>query len=523
MTHSTSGADQPEYPPPPLPSQAYPSEPVYLSNLDQPVPHKGGPAKKIIAGAAVVTVLAGGAVAAYAYTMLASSGVQPERVLPADTVAFAKIDLDPAADQKVAVYRLSGKFPKVSRGAGNIEQEKNSLLAAVFGDQDGLDYNTDIKPWLGDRIAIAAVPDAGSSEGLDPVAAVAYTNEAKMKAAMSKESRTDKNFGYASLNGYVLISNSQPHADAAVAGARRASLSGNDHYQADLNSLHGNQVAVGWADLGAATAALKAAHPSADSGSSFGALNYADTLATTKGRVVLGAHAEVDYLEVSAVTHGTTSTPKGGGKPLEATLLQLSAADTDAAVEIGGLGDALEAAWKNATADPAARRRLEDMFGGGGLRLPADLGAVFGTDTTISMQVPATGTGDAHVAAQVSTTDPQRAMEVIDMLRKRLQLGPDKLRATRTAHGYTVSNSPSYDGKAGPGSTPLGDDPTFKKAVVDSAKASLVGYLNVGRIIDSDPTVSATDKADWKHVGAIGLSVTPTPDGNAMTIRMTTR
>ncbi len=174
MTHSHYGPDQPEYQPdyhaPPLPPEA--SHPdVYLPHPypPPPPPRKGGHGKKIIAGVALAAVAAGGAVAAYAYTVLASSGIQPERVLPANTVAFAKLDLDPAAGQKIAAYRLSTKFPSVSKGAADMDDAKDTLLSKFFDKESELDYATDIKPWLGDRVAIAAVPNTTSPTGFDPV------------------------------------------------------------------------------------------------------------------------------------------------------------------------------------------------------------------------------------------------------------------------------------------------------------------------------------------------------------------
>ena len=42
---------------------------------------------------------------------LSGGGPQPEDVLPASTVAFASIDLDPGAGQKLAAYQLLKKFP----------------------------------------------------------------------------------------------------------------------------------------------------------------------------------------------------------------------------------------------------------------------------------------------------------------------------------------------------------------------------------------------------------------------------
>jgi hypothetical protein len=51
----------------------------------------------------------------------------------------------------------------------------------------------------------------------------------------------------------------------------------------------------------------------------------------------------------------------------------------------------------------------------------------------------------------------------------------------------------------------------------------MIAYVNLGSILDSDPDASAKDKADWKHLGAFGMSIVATSDGTRMTLRLTTR
>ncbi|MEO7259778.1 MAG: DUF3352 domain-containing protein [Jatrophihabitantaceae bacterium] len=568
MTHSNSGPDQPEYQGPPLPPEAFspdrgspdqgshlpghapyqpdpgtyspgpgpyqpdpgayspgpgPYQPeVYLPHPYQPPPRKGGRGKKIIAGVAVAAVAAGGAVAAYAYTVLASSGIQPERVLPATTVAFAKLDLDPAAGQKIAAYRLSTKFPAVSKGAANLDEAKDALLSEFFGDQSELDYSTEIKPWLGDRIAVAAVPDTSSEAGLDPVLVVAYTDEAKMKAAFSKAARTERAFGYVTIDGYALVSDSQPHAEAVLAGVRRGTLAESERYRTDLKSLNGDQISVGWADLAATVAALKAG---TRAGARFEGLERLDTLPGAKGRIIIGAHASSDYLEVSAVLSqaGASGAPRLAGKPVNGTLAKLAAADTSAALEVTGLGAAFEQAWTAASTTLGLGGQFEDLIQESGLQLPDDLTALFGSDATVSLRLPQGANGDPEIAAQISTSGADRAIQLMDSLGRPFGFAADSLHAQLTADGYLVSNSLGYDPRAAAGARTLGADPAFQKAVPDSAKAGMIGYLNLGSILDSDSSASAKEKADWKHVGAVGLSVVPTSDGSRVTLRLTTR
>ncbi|MDQ1743232.1 MAG: hypothetical protein QOE23_1571, partial [Pseudonocardiales bacterium] len=507
------------YPPP---SGPYAPD-VYLANpYLPPPPRKAGPGKKIIAGVAVAAVLAGGAVAAYAYSMLASSGVQPERVLPATTVAFAKLDLDPAAGQKIAAYRLSSKFPAISHGAGNLDQEKHALLTQFLDEQTDLNYDTDVKPWLGDRAAIAAVPDAGGDKGFDPVLALAYTDESKMKAALSKAARTATDFGYVTLDGYALISDSQQHAEAVLAGTKRATLAGNDHYKSDLKSLHGDQLAVGWADLAASVAAMRSGI-SARTQLKPDELAQLDKLAA-KGRIVLGAHASSDYLEVTALSHqaATAGSARSGGKPVTGTLAGLGA-DTSAALEISGLGDSLSQTWDQAAAALGLNQDFQEIIDETGLKLPDDLKALFGTDITVSVKFPHGMTADPAIAAQVSTSGADRALQLLGSLGEPFGFSSETLHPRRTADGYLISTSPDYDPRPTAGTPTLGDDPAFQKAVPDRAQASLIGYVNLGALLDSDPETSAKDKADWKHVGSLGLSAVTTSDGGRMTLRFTTR
>ncbi len=83
--------------------------------------------------AAVSVATAGVAVLAF----LSGGGTQPEHVLPAGALAFVKVDLDRAANQKLAVYRLAEKSPASADKVDDEDDVKDQLLAALFeGDVD---------------------------------------------------------------------------------------------------------------------------------------------------------------------------------------------------------------------------------------------------------------------------------------------------------------------------------------------------------------------------------------------------
>lgn len=91
-------------------------------------------------------------------------------------LAFAKIDLDPAAGQKLAIYQLAKRFPSTGEKVKDQDSVKDELLAALF-DREGVDYDRDIAPWIGDRVGIAAVPGAGGEP--EPLAALRFGQRLK--------------------------------------------------------------------------------------------------------------------------------------------------------------------------------------------------------------------------------------------------------------------------------------------------------------------------------------------------------
>lgn len=88
----------------------------------------GNLAIDLVGGGAIA--VAGSAMAFAAF--LGGGGAQPEDVLPANALGLVKLDLDPAARQKVAVYRLAERFPATSDVVADEDSIKDQLLRAVF-------------------------------------------------------------------------------------------------------------------------------------------------------------------------------------------------------------------------------------------------------------------------------------------------------------------------------------------------------------------------------------------------------
>ena len=70
---------------------------------------KGGKGWLIAAIAALIVVLVGGG-GVFAVNLLSGGGAQPHDVLPGDAMEYVRLDLDPAANQKLALFSIARKF-----------------------------------------------------------------------------------------------------------------------------------------------------------------------------------------------------------------------------------------------------------------------------------------------------------------------------------------------------------------------------------------------------------------------------
>ena len=151
----------------------------------------GGPIERprrnlaaILVSLLAVLAVIGGGVAYVGYHKLASSGAQPDQWAPAASIAYVKIDLDPAASEKIAALRFEQKFPNAPH-VTSADQLKDALLSAAFDRPSSpIDYATDIKPWLGDRVAVALYPDA--SGAIQPVGILQVKDAAQAQTGLTK-------------------------------------------------------------------------------------------------------------------------------------------------------------------------------------------------------------------------------------------------------------------------------------------------------------------------------------------------
>lgn len=481
--------------------------PAWDPAVPPPEPPRRGRRALLVGGiTAGVLVLAGGGYAVASY--LSGGGAQPQDVLPDTTLAFVTLDLDPAMGQKADVAALLAKFPAVEDAP---EDLRGDLLDRLFEDSGvDVDYARDVEPWLGDRMALAAVPAPEAELGMAPVLALAVADEPAMTESLDRLQDT-ADFGWAVRDGYVLVALDQATADRA-AGAETV-LADDSDYATDRDALGGDHVAVAWADLGSVQGFLGETMAAAGGGGLF-------TGQDMSGRVILGLRADDGALVIEGLDVGVSDLGPlaGGGEPTR--LAQELPEDALAAFSGGGLGEAVVDQWAQFE-ESGALAGAEEQIASLGLDLPDDLRSVLGSDLAVvvrgDLSAPAFG-------ARATTEDPQRALEVIEGLMGTAG-GEVPLSTGPVDGGYVVASDPGLaDTLAEDGG--LGDTEAFRAAVAYPDDASALVFVDLAAVVDSlvaqgGPT--GKEAAQWRAVEALGVSGGPTEEGSRFVLRITTR
>ncbi len=184
--------------------------PEYLeSSAGSPVERPGSDTdrrKRFIALGGLVGVLALGGGAVWAATSFLATGDQPAQALPASALGYVSIDLDPSGDQKVETIQTLRKFPefkdKINLDTDDDLRERLFEELTESGECEGLDYEADVKPWLGSRAAFAAV-DAGQDTP-SPVGVIQVTDPGAAEDGLTKLIDTCGGSDDTSTGGWVV-------------------------------------------------------------------------------------------------------------------------------------------------------------------------------------------------------------------------------------------------------------------------------------------------------------------------------
>lgn len=473
----------------------------------QPEPRKRGRGKTAIALVGLGTLAVAG-VGVAAATYLGGGGAQPEDVLPDSALGMVKLDLDPAAGQKLAVYRLAQRFPSTSDKVKDKDSVKDDLLSSLFEDEEDVDYEKDIQPWIGDRIGIAAVP--GTGEEPEPLVAVAFTDKAEAEDALRDLAADDDEMFYAFSEkaDYVLIGDSQDTVDAA-AQEKSDVLADNPSWEKAVDALDGDQIMTAWADLDAVWGALPE-EDRADVAEVYGLDDF-----ELGGTIVVGAHAGDDHIEVvgrgiDIETPISNDTAVGGAAG--SGMVQDLPADTVAAMSITNLGPGLAELFDTVYGedDPLGIVASAEEAG---LTMPDDLRTLLGTETVLAMF--GMEEGGMRTRSDDADASYDTAQTLLDYMGGGVEL-------SQTDDGYAIATSPDALDMLSAGDGGLGQSSAFRKAVPDGSRAGLLVYVDIARAIEISGTDPAEEfgegAADVEQLQAFGM--TSSGDNRNSTFRM---
>ncbi|NYI47242.1 hypothetical protein BJ993_004322 [Nocardioides aromaticivorans] len=182
-----------------------------------------------IAGIVGVAAVVGGG--AWAWQVWAAQGPQPAEALPADTLAYVAVDLDPPGGQKVAAYRALKRIPSLAKelGIGSQDDLRKSLVESIAED-GGCDLPwREVEDWAGDRGALAVVPL--EEPALVVALQVSDPDGARRGLAKVADSCGDDEFGFTVGDGWAILAESDEIAEQVRADAEDADLAGDQDFK----------------------------------------------------------------------------------------------------------------------------------------------------------------------------------------------------------------------------------------------------------------------------------------------------
>jgi hypothetical protein len=484
----------------------------------------GPPAPKrrlapVLTSAIVVLAIVLGGGAFTAVKLLASKGSQPDKWAPSNSIAFAKFDLDPSASAKVAAWEFEQKFPTAPKIA-SADQLKDGLLSAAFDDGSGktgnVDYPTDIKPWLGDRLAFAVFVDtAGKVQTID---ILAVTDATKARAALAKlvastpsgdSSATDGVNGdfhaFSIQDDFVILGANQAVVDEAVASAKKGNIGANSTYTSDIAQLKSDRIATVWWDSGATLKAMQADLPATTralllSGGLTGLPDF-----TKAGRFVMGLRVQPTYAELQGRILGSSSPKLSDGDA--GTALGDLPGGTVAGISLANPEQLLKtelASLQSGLLGSSAGDQMDQLSAELGISVPGDLENLLGSQLAIGINAlpdSAQALDGALFTAMTHPDDLAKALKTVKILIAGAgsQLGASGVPAlTATTSGSSLVITDDTRSQRGR----LSDDPVFRSALDGMpSKAVAAGFVNLSTVIKADQSANTAGLSPLQGIG----------------------
>lgn len=456
-----------------------------------------GPRWALVGGAAVAVVTTV-AVGGWGLAQLMAADGSPAEAVPADALAYVSIDLDPSAGQKIAAIQTLRKFPALEKELDLDARDdvRRWLFEDVLDDVlcQGVTYDDDVAPWIGDRFAVAALPDQGGT--VAPLFAVQVSDQEAAAAGIEALAACDDaTVGVAFVGDYAVLMEEQADADSYASAAEASSLADDADYRTwteragepgIVNAYVSAEAPARMSDVAADLAGESVPGESTDSplGQDLARL-YRDFEGAAG--VIRFDDGRVEAEMVTRGMPGGIAPVSDPGGPSLAELPATTAAAFTVSFRDGWLDEwvtSLGDLFGGGAAGGGSEDLWKDLEAGTGLQLPEDLETVLGDGLRVSVD------GAVDVGALTGADVPQAPVgvrihgddaeitRVLDTLLAQVPPGEADALVRSRGDGYVVLglDQAYVDQLAGPGG--LGDVPAFRDVVPEPDRVSGGVFVN---------------------------------------------
>lgn len=439
----------------------------------------------IIAAVVALALVVGGGF--LVFSLLGGSTPAAAQGLPGNALAAVEINLNPSAGQKLAVKEFAEKFPDLAAEVGDVEGDyKKAIWELIPDSEDKPDYDTEIKPWLGDSVAMA-VMDLESERF---VVAIQVTDKDAAQAFVDAEFEGDTTVEF--IDDLMIVSDSDAPAD--IAAIQESSLADNETYTADMAKLGGDYLATGWVSEELINEAVSASE---------------DEIGIETAGVAAHGAAGIKIEDGVAVLRGVSkSTQEIGDAELDDDFVN--------SLPAGGLGvlgtafsaESIDMLWEQLEPMYAQDPSMFEAFG---VSSAADLKAVLGNQFALTFgwegQQPSVG-------IKVETDDPAKHQEVLETIASGIGI-PDVQHSTDGNTVFTTWGM-SPDALANP-SEKLGDNDAFETVTETSGDTQAVVWVDVPALLANEALgLGGSEEAKYlEPISGVGISGSTLDDGYA--------
>ncbi len=461
-----------------------PEQLEYLGASDSPS-HAGARRWSAITAASVAVVVAAGA-GAWGVAQLMAGGESAATAVPAGAVAYLSIDLDPSASQKVQALTTLKKFPAIAEQLDLGVRDDVRRWVFEQAQQDGqcedVDYAADVEPWLGDRMAVAAVPsDSGS---VMPLVVLQVSDQDAARAGADKLSEcAGEDVSVAFVGDYMLLSEKQGDVEDMAAAAESASLADDPGFADWMDRVGDPGIVTAYASGDAPQALIESGvAESADDGGLAGQIGSLYEDFEGAAAVVRFADGSIEAETASAGL--PASFASGEGVPTLGTLPATTAAALSIGLPEGWLQDYTQSMQDMMGQEGSADDFWADLERGSGFDLPEDIETLFGDGFTVAVDSSA----DFETAMESSeppripvglriSGDPAEIAGVLDKVFAQAGDVQDAVWVRETEDGVTVGLQQEYVDQLVAGGSLAGSD-SFQRVVPDADRAGAVFYVD---------------------------------------------